>query len=409
MWKRAYLTIFLFLAAVSARAADPDFSDYKHLESKVSFETVAERAKLLVKTPAVEQYFRITPEEITFYASPADKAQDRAEFRFALGKEESPLKEPKPQTLVGRTIALDPGHFGGAYAKLEARYIDMKDFPATFNEGDLALEIAQKLKTRLEARGAKVILSRQESGRGALRLTFEEWMATPEWSEDLDTLLAKIPDDETRQAAKAWWGTVPKETFFFLYNNRDLKARADLINAEHPDLTVCLHLNAAAGRENGKNLSATENYHMLFTAGSFMETTQFAGLDAKKKRVTVLVNEASDRRSRVEMLRLLVTPDLSDSIAVSKSFVQAMAKNLPRVPAAKGDEKSASYLRTSCLPTPVPGVFARNLVTTRLVHGRILYAESLCQDYPEVARDIRAYLPPLVDAYEQAIVQSFGQ
>src|SRR4029077_8140811 len=59
--------------------------------------------------------------------------------------------------LSGVKIAIDPGHLGGTWAKMEERWFQIgESVPVT--EGDLTLRVAQILAPRLEKLGAKVSL-----------------------------------------------------------------------------------------------------------------------------------------------------------------------------------------------------------------------------------------------------------
>ena len=64
--------------------------------------------------------------------------------------------------LAGLHIALDPGHLGGAWAKMEERWFQIKKAPP-IQEGDMTLKVAKLLAPRLESLGAKVSLVRAEA------------------------------------------------------------------------------------------------------------------------------------------------------------------------------------------------------------------------------------------------------
>ena len=63
--------------------------------------------------------------------------------------------------LKGIKIALDPGHIGGDWAKLEARYFKIGDDPAV-EEANLALITCKRLAELLEADGATVIWAKKD-------------------------------------------------------------------------------------------------------------------------------------------------------------------------------------------------------------------------------------------------------
>jgi hypothetical protein len=78
-------------------------------------------------------------------------------LKFAKSKVNKPLKK-KRVNLVGIKIALDPGRLGGAYARLEERYIDIppsieRTESIQFDEGTPSFLTANYLKVPLSKRG----------------------------------------------------------------------------------------------------------------------------------------------------------------------------------------------------------------------------------------------------------------
>src|SRR5205823_11916034 len=71
-----------------------------------------------------------------------------------------PAKPDKP--LSGLRIALDPGHLGGKWAKMEERWFQVGDSPPV-QEGDLALRVARLLAPRLRKLGARVSFVRNSA------------------------------------------------------------------------------------------------------------------------------------------------------------------------------------------------------------------------------------------------------
>src|SRR5882762_11788666 len=71
-----------------------------------------------------------------------------------------PAKADKP--LLGLRIALDPGHLGGKWAKMEERWFQVGSTQPV-QEGDLTLKVARLLATRLRELGAKVFFVRNSN------------------------------------------------------------------------------------------------------------------------------------------------------------------------------------------------------------------------------------------------------
>src|SRR5438132_14401445 len=73
------------------------------------------------------------------------------------------LPSAKPEKpLSGLRIALDPGHLGGQWAKMEKRWFQVGN-SAAVEEGDLTLRVARLLAPRLRKLGAKVLFVRNSS------------------------------------------------------------------------------------------------------------------------------------------------------------------------------------------------------------------------------------------------------
>src|SRR5204863_2615516 len=72
----------------------------------------------------------------------------------------SHAKADKP--LSGLRIALDPGHLGGKWGKMEERWFQVGNTQPV-QEGDLTLKVARLLATRLRELGAKVLFIRNGS------------------------------------------------------------------------------------------------------------------------------------------------------------------------------------------------------------------------------------------------------
>ena len=86
---------------------------------------------------------------------------DWYKLSFGDGNQTSMGEDSVPQTgsklsLQGLTIALDPGHIGGDYSKMEGRHFSIGESPPV-KEGNLALTVAKILKKKLVDVGAKVI------------------------------------------------------------------------------------------------------------------------------------------------------------------------------------------------------------------------------------------------------------
>src|SRR5437870_4557359 len=84
----------------------------------------------------------------------ADEAAEKHVPRLWRPPKSLPPAQPE-KPLSGLKIALDPGHLGGKWAKMEERWFQVDDSKPV-EEGDLTLRGARLLAPRLRERGAKV-------------------------------------------------------------------------------------------------------------------------------------------------------------------------------------------------------------------------------------------------------------
>src|SRR4029434_3897306 len=109
-----------------------------------------------------------------------------------------PAKRENP--LSGLRIALDPGHLGGKWAKMEERWFQVGKSPRG-QRGDLTLRVARLLAPRLRELGAKVFFIRNSN----------------------EPITAKRPDDLQELARK------------ILIKNGVPQPRADVVGPNDPE------------------------------------------------------------------------------------------------------------------------------------------------------------------------------
>src|SRR5206468_1635273 len=95
---------------------------------------------------------------LRFASDPNSKA--RIPRLWQPAKSLTPAKPDKP--LAGLRIALDPGHLGGKWAKMEERWFQV-DETTPVTEGDLTLRGSRLLAQRLQKLGAKVLFVRNST------------------------------------------------------------------------------------------------------------------------------------------------------------------------------------------------------------------------------------------------------
>lgn len=334
-----YWFLILFL---SASCFGEGWEEFNPFQRQLSKEYVTKKIRhFLQGSKEIENYFEIQEHALILFASPEDKKKGNAEYQLFFGDAPSFEQKKSLKTLSHAKIAIDPGHFGGKFAPLEERYVEMEHngHLLRFDEGTLSFLTALHLKALLEGEGASVFLSRKGIGEGAYPEDFFDW-------------LKKHP--------QLWEKGVPLSTIFLRHYNRlDLRERARIINLYEPDLTILIHYNAIDSELPYSNQTkpTLQNFNLVFIPGSFSQ------------------GELASPEDRCHFLRLICTQDLEHSFTLAKTLVKSFT----------------TYLNVSPLkPHPYPeyesplslaeGVFSRNLCLTRLIKGPLCYGETLIQN-----------------------------
>lgn len=276
---------------------------------------------------------------------------------------------PPQKPLQGMRIVLDPGHVANdtALGHIEQKFIAMNvpqsttnatdSIPVAFAEGQLTWQTAGVLAAKLRNAGAEVLLTRSAPGMTAFGKTFEQWKKD-DYRRTLDSLMKEQPENQNLKDLKSGKMKTDRSIFRFVFKDAELRKRSEIINAFRPDLTVVIHYNVDETNSPWSK-PTTKNFNMLFVPGSFE------------------AGELATSEDRFDFLRLLLLDDVEESIEVSNFVGEQFTKKLDVPLAGLSD---AGYLSTSCRKTTRQGVFARNLSMTRLIHGPLVYGETLYQD-----------------------------
>lgn len=348
--------IALFLLFSPTLFWGKDFSDFDLYQKKLERSSVQRRIDtFLKKEDALDLYYDLGENSLILYSGPKGQKERSIEYTLHFRDQmvEWPEKSEKREGLAGVKIAIDPGHYGGLYAQLEERYIDIADpnkegGKIQFDEGTLSFLTASYLKELLEKEGALVLLTREGIGKGAAKDDFFDW-------------LKKNPHH--------WTGTPLPKIFRSYFNPLDLRARAEKINQFQPDLTIIIHFNSHQEMADlpSNHFTTMVNFNLVFVPGAFCK------------------KELSDQDSRYEFLRLICSQDLEDSLQLSRHLLSRFTKRLNVAVVQDSDE--ISYLNRVCIKLE-EGIYARNLALTRLVHGPICYGETLIQNNLEECQSL---------------------
>jgi hypothetical protein len=275
-----------------------------------------------------------------------------------------PAERNKP--LSGLRIALDPGHLGGKWAKMEERWFQVGDSQPV-QEGDLTLRVARLLALRLRDLGAKVsfVRSTDEPITGKRPDDFRELARK---------ILIRNPATAGQPRAEVLDSTDPEkektirwqsEILFYRYS--EIRRRAALVNFKlHPDLVLCLHFNAEGWGDPTSPLLTDTNHLHLLVNGSY------------------LANELEYDDERFEMIRRLLSRAYDEELPLAATIALAMARETGLPPYAYPTTNSTTKVGTSGY------VYARNLLATRVYRCPVVYCEPYVMNSKDVFTRIQA-------------------
>jgi N-acetylmuramoyl-L-alanine amidase len=273
-----------------------------------------------------------------------------------------PAKADKP--LSGLRIALDPGHLGGKWAKMEERWFQVGNTQPV-QEGDLTLKVARILAPRLRELGAKVLFVRNSNEP-----------VTKKRPDDFRELATKIlikngvpqpradvldPNDPEKEQTIRW----QSEILFYRYS--EIRRRAALVNFKlHPDLVLCLHFNAEGwGDPNNPTLTDINHLHLLVNGSYLQQELEFDD-------------------ERFEMIRRLLSRAYDEELPLADAVASAMARETQLPPYQYPTTNSTTKVGTSGY------VFARNLLATRLYRCPVVYCEPYVMNSKDAFARIQA-------------------
>ena len=273
-----------------------------------------------------------------------------------------PARPEKP--LSGLRIALDPGHLGGKWAKMEERWFQVGNSPPV-QEGDLTLRVARLLAPRLRALGAKVSSVRNSSEP-----------ITAKRPDDFRELARKIlikngvpqpradvldPNDPEKEQTIRW----QSEILFYRYS--EIRRRAALVNFKlHPDLVLCLHFNAEGwGDPTNPTLTDANHLHLLVNGSYLAEELEFDD-------------------QRFEMIRRLLSRTYDEELPLADTIALAMARKTGLPPYEYPTTNTTTKIGMSGY------VYARNLLATRLYRCPVVYCEPYVMNSKDAFARIQA-------------------
>lgn len=295
----------------------------------------------------------------------------------------TPEDLPEPEAgrpLEGLHIAIDPGHIGGAWARVEERWLQVGQEPPV-QEGDMTLKVAKMIRPRLELLGAQVSLVRD---------SLEP--VTPLRPDSLEELAAEQGEPDSPQALRRL-----AERLF--YRTAEIRARAQLVNESiQPDLVLCLHFNADAwGDAANPTLVERTHFHLLLNGGYTDEEVALAD-------------------QRFILLEKMLSRTHQEEVRVGSTVAAVFARMTGLPPFV--------YPPDAPNAREIPGepyLWARNLLANRLYECPVIFYEPYVMnstiDHPRLVagdyeglREINgAMVPSIFREYADAVVEGLRE
>ena len=243
-------------------------------------------------------------------------------------------KAPEGKPLLGIHIAIDAGHIGGKWAKMEERWLVVENHPPV-REGDMTILVAKLIQPELEKLGAKVSLVRKKLEP-----------ITPLRPKSL----RKVAEDRLNPDSQAALQRLAQRLF---YRTAEIRARAELVNRVlKPDLVLCLHFNADPwGDPSNPELVDRSHFHLLLN-GAYTD------------------GEVALADQRFALLEKLLTRSFAEEIRIGSVCASAFveASGLPPYEYPTGSSN------VICVPGQ-PYLWFRNLLANRLYQCPVLFYE----------------------------------
>jgi hypothetical protein len=270
---------------------------------------------------------------------------------------------PGKKPLAHINIALDPGHLGGEWAKMEERWFQVDDKPPV-EEGELTRQVAKILAAKLRALGAEVSFVR----RHAHPMTP---LRPDDFREIARTVLAKngVTDpaenyenanDESKEKSVRW------QSELLFYRQSEIRYRARRVNEFlQPDVVICLHFNAEAwGDPRNPTLIDRNHFHVLVN-GSY------------------LPDELEHDDVRYEMIRRLFSRTYDEELPLADGMAATFGSETGLPP--------YEYTTDTVTKVGTSGyVYARNLLATRVYRCPVVYFEPYVMNSKEAFARIEA-------------------
>jgi N-acetylmuramoyl-L-alanine amidase len=285
-----------------------------------------------------------------FQDSEENKLKDKSwKIRYWKKREELTVA-PLHQPLLGVHVALDPGHIGGDFAKMEERFLQVTGDQGYVAEGELTLLTAKILENKLKELGAVVSLVRNNNQPVN---PFHVIDFVPFAKEKLikEMGVTELVEDYNGMIGDQKMFTVRWQSEKLFYRVGEIRARADLINLKiKPDVVICLHFNAEEWGNPQEPRWVKENHLHVLIPGFYGK------------------QELEYQDQRFEMMMRLFSKCHEVELPLAVELAKAL-KKWTQLPAYQYPEGKALPLAES------EYLYARNLLANRLYQCPVIFLE----------------------------------
>ena len=281
---------------------------------------------------------------------------------------------PPARPLLGLRIALDPGHMGGSqWDGITGKWVRDTQSGRYLSEGVLNLQTALLLEASLTRLGARVMVTRHDLvpvtsqgyddfdlQAGALRALRESTLLG--WFQELlsvNPIGAALFDSFSRSPSfQEVFSDINRWTY---YNDLDLQARVDAIEAFHPDITLIIHYDTSTSTADPHGLqpgpAGTADATKVYVPGAF-DPTELASRDDRAQFAMHLLDQSA----------------WDASVSFARAVATTLSVNL-NIPFAKSSPGLTRVVE--------PGIFSRDLYLLKKYQGSATaYVECLFYNDP---------------------------
>lgn len=274
---------------------------------------------------------------------------------FAGATPEKPLK--------GLKVCLDPGHIGGAWSNLEERCFRIRKDPPV-EEAYLNILTCRHLERLLTEAGAQIVWTKSDYEPVTdLRPEDLQW-------EGIQLLFRRSPKAYSKLSKSKLLYEARWHSELAFYRPAEIGARAEKVKTLRPDITICLHYNAAPWGNKRRPRLLKANKLVVFVLGTFMGDEL----------------EYDDQKFSLFSKVLEDSFDLESGLASSIGTAMGKGMNLP--PENYTSWKVANRVNDN------PYVWSRNLLANRLFPGPTIFVEG------PYMNDVKAYPRLMAGDYE---------